>query len=316
MPCPKNACQGGYGKCLDVKLTNACNCHCNFCIEKGGLCPPEADARTMAMAAIQEEDYKTVLVLGGEPMHDMDRLMEFLKLVRPWKDKVYMTTNGCYLSPETACLVGPLLDGINVSVHHYNQALAREVLRQKDDDPHQLSFIRLAKAVPILKANNCPVRLNVNLVGGGFLHTRDDVEKMLGVAHEWGVDSIRFTELQDVDDGLFTDALLAFPELAWVDPWNDGCEQKVPFSSYPDLDVTVKLACGHVNPRRPRPAESTRCPCTKVLYPDGIVRDGWVKAGTTSYKTGHSADGKPMCVADPDPMSCHPRATPSMTGCH
>ena len=31
---PKNACMGGYGKSLDVKITNKCNCSCNHCIEK------------------------------------------------------------------------------------------------------------------------------------------------------------------------------------------------------------------------------------------------------------------------------------------
>ena len=30
----KNSCMGYYGKCLDIKITNACNANCSFCIEK------------------------------------------------------------------------------------------------------------------------------------------------------------------------------------------------------------------------------------------------------------------------------------------
>lgn len=37
--CPRNSCAGGYGNCLDVKITNLCNGNCSFCIERGGYSP-------------------------------------------------------------------------------------------------------------------------------------------------------------------------------------------------------------------------------------------------------------------------------------
>lgn len=113
--CPKNACAGGYGSCLDVKLTNACNANCSFCIEKNGLQPEQIPAHIMAQAA-RNDPADTVLVLGGEPMINMDRLVQFLKFLRlpvelvsdkdeSVKDravarKVYMSTNGCFLDTQ------------------------------------------------------------------------------------------------------------------------------------------------------------------------------------------------------------------------
>ena len=36
---PDNACAGGYGRCLDVKITNACNANGAFCIKANGYSP-------------------------------------------------------------------------------------------------------------------------------------------------------------------------------------------------------------------------------------------------------------------------------------
>lgn len=61
---PANSCAGGYGNCLDVKITNACNANCAFCIEKGGYCPKERPVKELALETIHS-DAETVLILGG-----------------------------------------------------------------------------------------------------------------------------------------------------------------------------------------------------------------------------------------------------------
>lgn len=302
-PCPRNSCQGGYGPCLDVKFTNQCNGRCEFCIEKDGYSPKEAELNVLIGHAIADPS-PTVLVLGGEPMCQMARLVTFLEGIRPYKKKIYLTTNGCYMSKENAVLLGRLLDGINISIHHYDQTIANDIIRPVNEHT-KLNFIKLAKSIPILQSLGCPVRLNVNLVKG-YLDTRAQIDKMIDVAAQWGVDTIRFTELQNVDDHLFVDATKLFPTLADIDPWSDGCEQTVDVVQ--DVKVIVKIGCGHVVNSRPKPPCTGKSVC-HVMYPNGEVTEGWVTAKKPEPKKD---------TAEPSGFDCHYgiRHPATDMGCH
>ena len=95
--CPRNSCAGGYGNCLDVKITNQCNAACAFCIERGGYSPaPDKTPTELAIATVSQKDFPTVLILGGEPTL-YPGLIEYLQLIRPYKKNIYMTTNGLLL---------------------------------------------------------------------------------------------------------------------------------------------------------------------------------------------------------------------------
>lgn len=305
--CPKNACAGGYGSCLDVKLTSACNAGCNFCIEKGGLQPREVPANVMAQAA-RNDPADTVLILGGEPMIDTDRLVQFLKLLRlpvklcsdkddTAKDrtaarKVYLTTNGCFLNEQTARQIAPYLDGVNISLHHYDQIMANVALRLPDDAPNQVNFNCLREAIQVFhtpdeNGRRVPVRINANLVKG-WLDSPGRVRKFIAFAAKTlQADCVRFTELQHCDS-LWVNARTVFPEFAHTvlpaDPFTNGCEQEL--DAHPDIRVIVKMGCGLVcDARKPLDTKSRQdmydqAPKnrnTRVLYPDGIIRPGWVK---------------------------------------
>lgn len=306
--CPKNACAGGYGSCLDVKLTNACNANCSFCIEKDGLRPQEVPADIMAQAA-RNDPADTVLVLGGEPMINIDRLVQFLKLLRlpvklvsdkddSVKDraqtrKVYITTNGCFLNAQTARQIAPYLDGINISLHHYHRALANSILQLPDGASNQVSFNRLQEAIRVFHTpdetgRRVPVRINTNLVKN-WLDTPDDALKFIDfAARTLHADCVRFTELQHCEDS-WVSARSVFPDFAYhglpADPFTQGCEQEI--DAHPDIRVIVKMGCGLVcDARKPldtkfRQAMYDQAPKnrnTRVLYPDGVIRPGWVKA--------------------------------------
>ncbi len=126
-PCLRNACQGFYGDCLDVKFTNLCNGACAFCIEQGGYSPEPAPVNVLIGHAIADPS-PTVLVLGGEPLADAARLLEFLKGIRPYKKKIYLTTNGTLLTESLANELRPYLVGVNVSVNHDDQQTNETVL--------------------------------------------------------------------------------------------------------------------------------------------------------------------------------------------
>ena len=74
----KNCCMGYYGNCLDVKITNACNAKCSFCIEKDGYCPNNKPVEDLINATNIMEKYTKVLILGGEPLlyKDLEKYLE------------------------------------------------------------------------------------------------------------------------------------------------------------------------------------------------------------------------------------------------
>ena len=265
---PKNSCMGGYGKCLDVKITNSCNAACQFCIERGGYSPSAASVEDLITSAVNEKDYQTVLVLGGEPLM-YPYLETYLKGIRPFKKEIYITTNGSLLTEEMAAMLAKYLDGINVSVHHYTELLNDAVYRTA-----HVSFDQLKRAIAVLHTAEVPVRFNTNLVAG-YIDTAKKARSMISFASQMGVDEIRFSELQDNGDS-YVDARNLFDGLT-SNPYCDGCEQTIGTTP---IKVRVKMTCGCVNPRKAPIAREEETPehC-RVQYPDATVAPGWV--GTT-----------------------------------
>lgn len=151
-----------------------------------------------------------------------------------------------------------------------------------------LDFTALKQAIKVLKAQNCTVRINCNLVKG-YIDSRRAVGKMVAQAEFLHADELRFAELQNSPDE-FVDAYAIFEGLP-EDPYSEGCEvdvfarqkQRNPYA----MKVRLKLTCGRVNPLR-KPVLSTpeRTGKTRVLYPNGRITSGWVN----SFGDCHSVD--------------------------
>lgn len=294
--CPRNSCAGGYGNCLDVKITNICNSSCAFCIERGGYSPENQKGPVeLALNTVSQADFPTVLILGGEPLM-YPRLLQYLELIRPYKQKIYLTTNGTLLDNKYVNLekLGKYLDGINISIHHYLEEKNDMVLRggtmnAPAGKPNiHLDFTALKQAIKVLKAQNCTVRINCNLVKG-FIDSYRSAGKMMALADWLHADELRFSELQNSPE-VFADAYTIFEGLP-EDPYSEGCEvdvfarqkQRNPYA----MKVRLKLTCGRVNPLR-KPVLSTpeRTGKTRVLYPNGRITSGWVN----SFGDCHSVD--------------------------
>lgn len=309
--CPKNSCAGGYGNCLDIKITNACNAKCEFCIERDGLCPEAQDVKKLIASTIAAKDFPTVLVLGGEPLV-YPHLLEYLQGIRPYKEKIYLTTNGSLLDTEMADALSYLLDGINISVHHYSEFLNDAVYKTAHVD-----FEMLRKAIAVLHGGreidgvqnpSIPVRINANLVKGTLDYYKD-VFTMIRWASWMGADEIRFSELQNCEE-LWVDSREIFPDLP-ADPFTCGCEQEIDVKRLLGTDlpikVIVKMTCGRVNSKKPPVKETPkRTGRTNVLYPDAKVRPGWVSSvsGDGCHPGTMTLDG------------CHPLSVSPSGGCH
>ena len=303
--CPKNACAGGYGNCLDVKITNQCNAACAFCIERGGYSPaPDKTPTELAIATVAQKDFPTVLILGGEPTL-YPGLIEYLQLIRPYKKHIYMTTNGLLLHALNLPALATLLNGVNISLHHYDPAVNDEILSGGPGKPKKVrtDLKLLRQAVDTLTRYGCPVRINCNLTRQG-IHTDEDIRTMCFLAAWLGATSIRFTELQNASDDDFIGADEFFDDLP-EDPFTDGCEVTLPNQYGLPLQVIVKVTCGRVNCRKPPVTEQpVRTGVTRVLYPNGEVSHGWKTARTDNCHTG-GCHGPSMQTGGCHSDGCH-----------
>lgn len=269
---PNNSCVDCKNNGVNIKITNKCNCNCEFCIEKGGLTTEEKSVETL-IAATNMLDYNNVLVLGGEPLM-YEHLEEYLKGIT--NKKIYLTTNGTLLTDEMAEMLSKYLTAINISMHHYTEEENRKVY--KND---KYTFQNIMSAIKVFNKHNVPVRINANLVKG-ILDTKKAVIRMIYFAQFMGANSIRFAELQNCEE-LWVDSSNLFDDLP-KNPYVDGCEKVV--YDEDGFKATVKMTCGFVNSLKEKPNDPTRKQTErKVIYPDGKVLNGWynIRDGVATY---------------------------------
>lgn len=277
--CKKNSCAGGYGNCLDVKITNTCNGSCEFCIEHGGYAPKATDVKKLAFQTIQS-DADNILILGGEPTLYPD-LKEYLALIRPWKKKIYMTTNGSQFKPPFSLVydIAPYLDGINLSIHHYSERVNDAVYKTC-----HVCFDELRQAIEIFHEAGVSVRINTTLTRGK-LDNKSDIDCMVAFARDYlHADEIRFSELQNCET-LWVDAAKLFSDLP-DNPFEQGCEQVI--KEYTGILVRVKMTCGRVNRLK---APVMEAPIrtggrTEVLYANGEKTKGWAQSTNDCHTDG------------------------------
>jgi molybdenum cofactor biosynthesis enzyme MoaA len=252
---------GKYGKCLDVKITNTCNGKCPFCIEKDGYAPQEVSVQELIKATNLLTDYKKVLILGGEPFL-YPYLEQYLIGISPYKDEIYITTNGSAFNFDNLGNIAKRLKTVNISLMHYDLNKNATLVGPK------IKLSNLVRAIEVFQDNNVSVRINVNLIKG-YIDTKEKIDKMIAFAKTIQANSIRFAELQGCP-GLYVSAEDLFENIH-KNPYCEGCEQAI--LGY-DIDVNVRLTCGIVNCLKSKIHIRKKKP-TKVLYPNSIISNGW-----------------------------------------
>ncbi|MBA2851832.1 pyruvate-formate lyase-activating enzyme [Methanococcus maripaludis] len=303
---PRNACMGGFGKCLDVYFTPHCNGSCKFCIESNGYKPEplrtNVDAMIKATNALPS--YHDILILGGEPTTNMSELMYYLRGIHRRGKNLFLTTNGSHLTVENAAFLSIYLKAINISIHHHDMA------QNKDITGVELNVENLRKCVNMFTSHNVDVRVNCNLIPG-YIDNKEDVHAMEKFAYNIGATAIKFSELQHCDE--YADAKNCFDYPLSDDPFKQGCQ--VTFNGK-HIPITVHQTCGFVNKNKPRPNyKGPSYSRTKVLYYNGKVYDGWVsyKKQDSDNELMHIVDGiakkTPIPASDENesPYECHNR---------
>lgn len=225
----KNCCDGIY-KSFDVHFTSLCDNKCSHCIdmkyEGKKICSPNAKA--IANTIIENsEGYDDVLFLGGEPCLFLDELVECINLIKEKTNlKIFVTTSvpkTCFDQYEKFVNLISIIDGINLSVQHYNEEIADEIRKTKSKYDRQSFYSNLP--------HKHKIRINLNIVKP-FLYTKQDITNCLNHYDKIGFNSIKISEIQHGKD-----YFISFEKTFGIElksPFYYGCQ------SYLNMDSIIK----------------------------------------------------------------------------
>lgn len=285
-----NSCDGIYDS-LDVRFTKACDNACEFCIERTGL---DSLGNTNVKKMIEstlKTNKKDILILGGEPLLVPELVLEYLKGIRSYVDTIYLTTS----LPKTITTdegnrifleILSLLDGINISVHHYKDSINNTVL--KSSNPYN----RIEFLEKMLEINEFAkkARICCNLVNG-FISTKEEINNFVNKMHSIGARHIKLNELQHVD----VDTYVSFEKVFGVklkSPFAYGCQTDESQLFDNKIKITLKRSCfcnkdisiakagvsDLIKCIQKKFAPNNSCNNFQVLYENGDVYNGWQKA--------------------------------------
>jgi organic radical activating enzyme len=189
----KNCCDGIYNS-FDVHFTSVCDNKCAHCIDLkySGFGIKRPDVNAIANKIIEtQEGYDDVLFLGGEPCLFLQDLISCIEQIKAnTKLKIFVTTSvpaTCFNEYHLFCKLLKLVDGINLSVQHYDETVADTIRRTKSNYDRQAFY----KSLPYKEK----IRINLNIVKP-FLYTKEDISKCLYHYDAMGFNSIKLSEIQ------------------------------------------------------------------------------------------------------------------------
>lgn len=264
IPHKDNFCGGNFKDWIEVMLTEKCNAHCAWCVEKKGWHPSTYVGWERLAEVIYGTRAKNVILLGGEPtlFPDLENLINRISMNR---QNVWITTNGSKLTKEFASTVLKNVTGVNISLHDWDLDANFDItgIKVKGDT--------LREAIKELHKNWAKVRFNCNLIKG-HIDNSLRIESYIQMAKEFGVDSVRFAELKDDKEDFVDLAKIMNYEYGLSDdPFFNGCVKECIIDGMP---VNFRQMCGIQTCMRKKPENPLQCD-KRVVYYDGIVHDGW-----------------------------------------
>jgi len=318
-PHPKNFCGCGYPDWLEVNLTSQCNGRCSWCVERRGWHPRnKADWATIVQAAI-DTGRQNIILLGGEPtLHpDIGKIVEHIRKAgrNPW-----ITTNGSLLSSKWVLdnLVG--IEGINISIHHYDLSKNEKITGI------QLQEDVLQDAISSIHILGKSVRLNCNCIRS-YIDSETEVHQYIEWAKKISADNVRFAELKFSDEEFVDLAnILDHKHGTNDDPYHKGCTIDTEING---MQVNFRQMCGMQTSKRPCPT-MPKIMSHQVLYYDGQIYDGWQQKGEKNMTNKelkallelvakgkiHINDAANLIKTDPDIPAKDPGTVVSGGSCH
>ena len=223
-----NCCDGIYNS-FDVHFTSACDNKCAHCVDQcyEGMHIVKPDVDAIANTIIQNaEGLDDVLFLGGEPCLFLEELIECVTKIKCATNlKVYVTTSvpkACYDNRDRFVYLLALLDGLNISAQHYDEAVADEIRKTKSQYDRQKFY----DSLPMKEK----IRINLNIVKP-YLYTKEELINCLNHYDKMGFNSIKLSEIQHG-----AEYFVSFEKLFGIDlksPYSHGCQK------YLDMDSII-----------------------------------------------------------------------------
>jgi pyruvate-formate lyase-activating enzyme len=284
-PLKINSCDGKFYNSLDIRFIKSCDNDCSFCIERDGIDNQGQDVENMINNTLKS-GCETILILGGEPFLNPKKLLHYVQGVRPRLKEIFMTTS----LPKAAMIWNPdvqgvleLIDGINVSIQHYDWGRNNEIL--KASSKHN----RIQQLKEISEKYGHKIRINLNIVKGE-LDTKEELRKAIELLSSFGVGEIKLNELQNVPG----DEFIPYEKIMGIkmkSPFAFGCQTDISHHWNVKSKVLLKRSCFNVQPEGQREAgffdfckvlfrhvfkKYFKATPQKVMYEDGTLSDGWI----------------------------------------
>lgn len=279
-----NCCDGIYNS-FDVHFTSACDNKCAHCVDQcyEGKHIVKPDAAAIANTIINNsEGLDDVLFLGGEPCLFLDELIDCVSKIKEVTDlKCYVTTSvpkTCYDNKDKFFKLIDMLDGINLSVQHYDERVADEIRRTQSQYDRQDFYNSLPQKDKI--------RINLNIVKP-FLYTKEDLTNCLKHYDAMGFNSIKLSEIQHG-----AEYYVSFEKTFGIklgSPFSHGCqtylkmERIIPNFKTPVLLKRSCFMCEDTLKASFTDGVKAMCRLIKkphnhygVVYEDGSLERGWV----------------------------------------
>ena len=275
---PKNSCDGTYDS-LDVRFGKACDNDCSFCIEKTGRKGSQIDVEELINSTI-DSGIKSVLIVGGEPFLHPVKLYEYVMGIRNHVDTIYITTSLPATLMSNRILVErvlTLVDGLNVSLQHYNWVTNNDVLKASSRHNRISILEHLCSSGYASK-----IRVSINLVKG-MIDSRDELRLFLHRMQAIGVLHVKINELQNSDEYVSYEKMMGrnLPS-----PFYHGCQTDITFPGI-FMRLTLKRSCFLVEETAKASLMDLfkvifrkyfiRKNNFKVLYEDGKLENTWLK---------------------------------------
>lgn len=236
-----NGCDGIYNS-FDVHFTSACDNKCAHCIDMRfhGVGAVKPDIGAIVDTIVKNKDgIDDVLFLGGEPCLYLEELLECVTALKSKTNlKIFVTTSVpkiCHDRKDLFFELINILDGLNLSVQHWDESVADSIRRTESKYDRQSFY----KSLP----HKEKIRINLNVVKP-FLYTKEDLTKCLYHYDSMGFNSIKLSEIQHGKD-----VYVSFADLFGLklkSAYSNGCQTYLDMPSILEgftTPVLLKRSC-------------------------------------------------------------------------
>lgn len=236
-----NCCDGIYNS-LDIHFTSRCDNNCAHCVDKkyNGINQSKPDVDAIVNKVLDYQDkIDDVLFLGGEPCIYLEELLDCVQKIKEKTSlKIYVTTSIpkiCFNKKELFYKLISLLDGINLSVQHYDENIADLIRRTKSKYDRQQFY----RSLP----NKEKIRINLNIVKP-FLYTKKSLIDCLSYYNSMGFNSIKLSEIQHGKNHFIS--FESIFNVKMKSPYSNGCQTYIDMNEFIDgfkTPLLLKRSC-------------------------------------------------------------------------